>query len=832
MIPALASEGIQWSIVSAEKISRACADFPVVFGSGGINCDPPNRADQINLAQGPANYYRRSISRGCGPAEAFPFAYTPRRARYVDPNTGSVSSIIIAPSPQSLSWEDGYAPQGISDFSAINAHNDPGRPMLLVLAHDGDNAWGGGYSYYQEATPGRVSQAAAAGYVPTVIQRYLADHPVPTNDVVHVEDGAWVNADGDFGSPQFLNWNWPPVNASGQIDIANGWAEDIRNWAVITAAQNRVNTAEQIWKDPTALGGSAGSVTTRKILYPDAASNPVERSWHYFLGSLNSGYMYYGTAEDFEVKPTIACNEAMRLADPVIGSGAADRTPPTVWIPQRWPWNPGSVNFGPTHGYQQQINSGDFWIWTFVYDSSGTTSVTLKYRVDSDAQRSLANTENETYAGGPGVGPWQTVPMSGRTFPAGNVYSNPSLDFFEMPLYIADQYRVQLTSLRSALIDYYVEAVDARGNIARSPIQHVYIGDGQGGTTGGGPAVVLSPPLPTGGQPVTITYDPAGRPLSGAPAVTMHWGVNNWTQVIDAPMTQGPTPGTWQSTILLPTASSALDLAFNNAGTWDNNSGQDWHFVVTPGSGDPSPTWTMDGVRDPDSTLIASNAAMNLWAGLKGNVLYVATNDAGEGNDHFIFLSGESGPGALRAAPWAKAGQVATWRAFLADENNNDYEGWFDQGTASVQALTGANNGVLEGTINLVQAFGSMPRAVHLAVAAYPTNDATFLIPAAQVPPSLDANTTLNANEFARVDLCTLGPSIPATCCPADLDNGSATGTPDAGVDINDLLYFLSQFQSGTPAADLDNGTGSGTPDGGVDINDLLFFLAHFAAGC
>jgi hypothetical protein len=240
----------------------------------------------------------------------------------------------------------------------------------------------------------------------------------------------------------------------------------------------------------------------------------------------------------------------------------------------------------------------------------------------------------------------------------------------------------------------------------------------------------------------------------------------------------------------------------------------------------------MDGVRDPDSTLIASNAAMNLWAGLKGNVLYVATNDAGEGNDHFIFLSGESGPGALRAAPWAKAGQVATWRAFLADENNNDYEGWFDQGTASVQALTGANNGVLEGTINLVQAFGSMPRAVHLAVAAYPTNDATFLIPAAQVPPSLDANTTLNANEFARVDLCTLGPSIPATCCPADLDNGSATGTPDAGVDINDLLYFLSQFQSGTPAADLDNGTGSGTPDGGVDINDLLFFLAHFAAGC
>jgi hypothetical protein len=63
------------------------------------------------------------------------------------------------------------------------------------------------------------------------------------------------------------------------------------------------------------------------------------------------------------------------------------------------------------------------------------------------------------------------------------------------------------------------------------------------------------------------------------------------------------------------------------------------------------------------------------------------------------------------------------------------------------------------------------------------------------------------------------------TICPADM-------TCDGGVDINDLLAFLSAFELGTPAADLDNGTGTGTPDGGVDINDLLFFLVHFEAGC
>ncbi len=72
----------------------------------------------------------------------------------------------------------------------------------------------------------------------------------------------------------------------------------------------------------------------------------------------------------------------------------------------------------------------------------------------------------------------------------------------------------------------------------------------------------------------------------------------------------------------------------------------------------------------------------------------------------------------------------------------------------------------------------------------------------------------------------------PACTCPADLDDGSGTGTPDGGVDINDLLYFLAQYEGGLLPADLDDGSGTGTPDGGVDINDLLFFLTHYEAGC
>jgi len=68
--------------------------------------------------------------------------------------------------------------------------------------------------------------------------------------------------------------------------------------------------------------------------------------------------------------------------------------------------------------------------------------------------------------------------------------------------------------------------------------------------------------------------------------------------------------------------------------------------------------------------------------------------------------------------------------------------------------------------------------------------------------------------------------------CAADVDDGTATGTPDGGVTIDDLLYYLDLYAAGNPRADIDDGTGTGTPDGGVGIEDLLFYLARYNAGC
>ncbi len=801
MIKVLEEEGIDWVIVSGEHLSRACGNFPVVYGTGGINCDPPNLADQLNADQG--DWYRDHIDRGCSPTTAIPFGYTPHRARYVDPASGTAHETIVVPAAQAISWDNGYGTMGLDQFNTLQAHNDPGRPMLVLMAHDGDNAWGGGYSYYLEATPNLVSQAQGAGYMATVVEEYLADHPVPGNDLVHVEDGAWVNADGDFGSPIMLNWNWPLVNGSGQVDIPGGWAEDERNWAVITAAQNRVDTAEQI----------AGGVNINKILYPDGTTSAAERAWHYFLGSLNSGYMYYGTALDMEVKPTIACNEAVEHADSVIGDASADSTPPTIWIPQRHPWNPGSTNFGPQYGYTQYNSNGDFWVWTFVHDVSGVTSVTLKYRIDVDGTNPLDSIQNETYAGGAEVGAWQSLVMSQRAFPAGNFHNDPGIDFFEMPTYIADEYYVQVTGLESVLIDYYVEAIDGKGVIARSPIQHVFVGDGSGSTPDDD-VVEISPDPAQAGQDVTITYNPAGRILASSSPVYIHHGFNGWTPTIepDPAMTWNAVDSVWQITLPVQSSATVIDMVFNDgAGTWDNNDGQDWHFSVSGGT--QPQQWVLDGQVDEAATLVTSNSGNVLYAGVIDTTLYLATWDADSGNDRFIFLANP--PGSLVGQPWAKAGQVADWAAYVGNENDSGWAGWFDA-SATTGLATGGGSGYLEATINLEEEFGTMPTQISLATARYDTPDGGALNYADQIGASLDSDGSINANEYVTI----LIDDIRVVDDPADF-NG------DGVVDEDDLALFVDCLNgpNNPPAAACPSGIDADLDDDtDVDLGDFMLF--------
>lgn len=83
------------------------------------------------------------------PRNAVPFSVTPHYAKHVDPTTNKEYKIAVIPAEMAMSWDDGYACYGTQDIQSFAAYNDPKHPMLILFAHDGDNDFGGGYSYYK-----------------------------------------------------------------------------------------------------------------------------------------------------------------------------------------------------------------------------------------------------------------------------------------------------------------------------------------------------------------------------------------------------------------------------------------------------------------------------------------------------------------------------------------------------------------------------------------------------------------------------------------------------------------------------------------------------------
>lgn len=671
-IPQLVEAGLEWVIIGNTHLSRACEDYPFQAGSGGDNIPPPNRADMLNPAQG--DYNRISIDRGVSPANAVPFAYTPHRARYVDPVTGQESKIIVVPAAQSESWQDGYACFGVGPVNDL-ATRSGDRPMLLVLAHDGDNAFGGGYSYYHECTPNFAREASGQGHQITTIQQYLSQHAPPLDDVVHVEPGAWVNAEGDFGAPTFWNWNWPLVNAQGEVDIAEGWAEDERNWAVITAATSHVLHAEAIAGRPNLRG-----------VYDPSGQDAIASAWHFLLGALNSGYMYYGAALDMELKPSVACNAAIEHAQRVHQDGAVgDQTPPVIWHPQRYPDNPGGLNFGTLYRFQQVVMGPAFWVWTFVDDVSEVDRVTLYVREDADGRNPLGDDANELYAQGPGVGAWVGYNMTRRVFPTGNPLNNPEIDTSILPVDIADEYFVEVDGYADVLLDYFVEAIDARGNVARSPIQHVWIGD-QAGEGGGDDleGVHWRPSQPWRGAPVRVR-----APRDGF----LHWGINGWRAPDEGDWPQGTEPfdgNSVDSALQGPDEDGfyyvdlgpfdedieVIDFVMRwSDGSWDNNGGRDWHIQLDDAPPEREDAGAGGGQAPPPRDAGDAPPPRDLGVGGGGGSAGSGGGSAGSGGG----IGGGSGGADDDAGgvPWGGAGGGLTARldGGLSGDEGDDDEG-------------------------------------------------------------------------------------------------------------------------------------------------------------
>ncbi|NLF38345.1 PKD domain-containing protein, partial [bacterium] len=388
-------------------------------------------------------------------------------------------------------------------------------------------------------------------------------------------------------------------------------------------------------------------------------------------------FQYYGNPGDNEIRVSIACNEAYNWAVAAIGSNP-DLTGPSVWTPQRYPYNPGGKSFGPQTGYVLKDMPRDFHVWTFAYDRGGITDIRTVFRTDKDGANSTANNHNETFAGGTDVNPWQSQAMTDRgEFPRTmDGFGGLENIQYELPTVIAHHYWTRITAETNTLYDYFIVATDAAGHSTTSDIQHVYVG---ASTAGGDAVVAYSPDPPVQGAECTISYDSAGRVLSGASGVNMHYGANNWNPVIapDAAMT-GTTGGVWACTVFVSSTWSQIDCVFNNgAGTWDNNGGADWHRATVAGDQPPVASFTAYP-RAGDAPLAVSFTDTSF-----GQVLWREWS-FGDGN-----VSAAQNPVNLYPDPGAYAVQLIVSNAFGASTNMK--HGYIVVSSALVSNADGTN---------------------------------------------------------------------------------------------------------------------------------------------
>jgi hypothetical protein len=93
------------------------------------------------------------------------------------------------------------------------------------------------------------------------------------------------------------------------------------------------------------------------------------------------------------------------------------------------------------------------------------------------------------------------------------------------------------------------------------------------------------PRTPVAGQPVTVYYNPVGRPIASATSMNVHHGYNenvaaNWTSLPGVAMTKDGS--NWKYTYTVPSNATIVRYVFNNnANSWDNNGGGNWNIDVS-----------------------------------------------------------------------------------------------------------------------------------------------------------------------------------------------------------------------------------------------------------
>ena len=553
MIPALVAEGLEWVIVDNGHLFRTASDFP---WSSASSCKP-NQADLINGSSTNLNSQWVQLQNVWAPTPVLaPWSYQPHHVQYVNPDSGAIQRIIAVPGARYEGNENGRG--GYGAFKPENvwgqnggANTDAQKPMLILLHSDGDNygmknadAWNGQQNLFLDM----VQNNASFEY--TSVQDYLQMFPPSANDVVHIEPGTWIGIDG--GTPYYEKWL--------THEYRDGVNPDRWSWSVLVAAQNRVILADTLDSNYSMNDVEWG------------IGNDTAKAWHWYLAAETSCHWYWDySGEPWDGHPTRAANQAVAYAMNIINAHPGqDSKGPSIFPPQRNYYNPGSYMWDPT-----DLDPSDFTVWSFVDDVSGLQSVILKWRTDKDGFNPLSSIQNETYAGGDEVNGWNSVPMTGAWDPVNKINVSPD------PVARAQMYSGDITGQNNVLIDYYIEAIDTVGNVSRSDIIHVFVGDQQINPPDDRLAIttVTTYPGPNHDNdqlnPEEDLWIDAYTAGTTPNAVTLHYSVGG---------------GAWQSTAMQANAANGAGAWHKNLGVFD--AGTCVAFMIT--ASDASETVTND----------------------------------------------------------------------------------------------------------------------------------------------------------------------------------------------------------------------------------------------
>ncbi|MCE9615107.1 MAG: hypothetical protein K8T26_12585 [Lentisphaerae bacterium] len=555
MIPALVEEGLEWVLVDNGHFDRACRNYPWVPATSVR----PNPADQQNPDPATIGSSWVQLNNVWAPSKvSAPWGYQPHRVKYVNPWTGGEQTLVAVPCARYEGNENGrggygaFKPENVWG-DKVGSNNDAAHPMLMVCHSDGDNyglknsdAWHGQHGNFLNMCQSNPD------FDNTTVQDYLSMYPVAAGDVIHVEPGSWVGIDG--GTPYFDKWRESNAGFRGDPDEH----PDFWSWSVIVAAQNRVLQADRL--------ESAYSMNdVRWGIGADTA-----KAWHYYLQGETSCHWYWDYDRDnpWDGNTTRACNLAVAEANKVLARHAGqDPQPPSIFPPQRSTYNPGGFLYN-----EPAAQPSDFQVWSFVDDAGGLAAVRLYWRADLDNQNPVGENDNEVYARNAAkVGPWTIGVMTNQWYP---LHYGPKVP---EPASRAQMWSAWIAGQNDVLLDYFVEAVDNAGNTNRSDVMHVFVGQRVGEPT------VATAPLPAEAcKPLTIRYNPEGRPLEGVSPVKVQL---DWEPSVSPPVAIDLVAdgSAWSCTTAIPADQTNVVFSFHNgAGTVDNNSNLLWSASIGP----------------------------------------------------------------------------------------------------------------------------------------------------------------------------------------------------------------------------------------------------------